>query len=63
MRSHSEVQARKRNGHIYILKRSSNLLALSAKLIEFTYLLAATIGINARQDRVDGRKPVRMLVL
>lgn len=48
---------------IYILKRSSNLLALSVKLTEFLYLLAGTTGINTRQDRIDGRKPVRMLVL
>lgn len=39
------------------------MLALSVKLTEFLYFLAAATGINTRQDRIDGRKPVRMLVL
>lgn len=45
------------------MKRSFNLLALSVKLVELMYLLAVTIGINPRQDVLDGGRPVRKLVL
>lgn len=43
----------KGDGHIYILKRFSNLQALSVKLVEFIYLLAVTVGINRRQKSID----------
>lgn len=41
-------------GDSYILKRSFNLLALSVKLLEFIHSLAVMMGINTRQDSVEG---------
>lgn len=47
------ISSNKRDDEIYILKTSSNLLALSVKLVEFMYLLAVIIGINARMGEAS----------
>ena len=52
-----------RKGDIFILKRSFNLLTLSAKLAEFIYLLAVIMGINTRRDHMDSGRPVGKLEL
>lgn len=57
------ISRKKGDDSIYILKRSSNLLALSIKIVKFIYLLAMTMGINTRQDSINGGRSVRKLVL